>query len=119
MYNGYWTAVGPVPKSAKRWARTAHLHEVRGGPSVEDVSRRRDGSQREEIADVFTMPSRNRPRIDGMRSADFSDFRRKGDGPSAFPGHMSNFVRLEEGAEGDPWIDMDISELGSDLNSES
>lgn len=24
-----WTAVGPVPKSAKRWARTAHLHEVK------------------------------------------------------------------------------------------
>lgn len=24
-----WTGVGPVPKSAKRWARTAHLHEVK------------------------------------------------------------------------------------------
>jgi hypothetical protein len=24
-----WTGVGPVPKSAKRWARSAHLHEVR------------------------------------------------------------------------------------------
>ena len=24
-----WTGIGPVPKSAKRWARTAHLHEVK------------------------------------------------------------------------------------------
>ncbi|KAJ4482488.1 UNC-like C-terminal-domain-containing protein [Lentinula aciculospora] len=33
-----WTAVGPVPKSAKRWARTAHLHEVKSPAPVTTIT---------------------------------------------------------------------------------
>ena len=30
-------SIGPVPRSARRWARSAHLHEVRRAPPETDV----------------------------------------------------------------------------------
>ncbi|KAI9066021.1 hypothetical protein FKP32DRAFT_1646714 [Trametes sanguinea] len=69
--------VGPVPRSAKRWARSAHLHEVKGvtapSPNPEGGSSRqrgpgkdlgltpqasRDANDGAEPQDVFGTPSR-------------------------------------------------------------
>ncbi|KAF5380640.1 hypothetical protein D9757_007002 [Collybiopsis confluens] len=47
-----WTGVGPVPKSAKRWARTAHLHEVKS-PSVAAESKARMNQDEKENRDLL------------------------------------------------------------------
>ncbi|KIP02710.1 hypothetical protein PHLGIDRAFT_130592 [Phlebiopsis gigantea 11061_1 CR5-6] len=67
--------IGPVPKSARRWARTAHLHEVKSGGAArvaraasEDgdvrASASASGNGSAGLEDVFGGPSRTLP-VDG------------------------------------------------------
>ncbi|KAK1221154.1 hypothetical protein PQX77_016053 [Marasmius sp. AFHP31] len=43
--------VGPVPKSAKRWARSAHLHEVKGRREVKENEEREREKERVPLAE--------------------------------------------------------------------
>lgn len=61
---GSQSFVGPVPKSAKKWAKSSHLHEVRGrddkdivanGSRGQDRGRDRHGREN-EFSDVFRSP---------------------------------------------------------------
>ena len=49
-----WT--GNVPKSAKKWARTAHLHEVRSAGRVRERVLSGGGRENRENEDVFLSP---------------------------------------------------------------
>lgn len=49
-----WT--GNVPKSAKKWARTAHLHEVRSAGRVRERVLSAGGRENRENEDVFLSP---------------------------------------------------------------
>ena len=52
--------IGPVPRSAKKWAKSSHLHEVRGRDersNITSTSRGEDRRGREnEFSDVFRSP---------------------------------------------------------------
>lgn len=123
-----FSGVGPVPKSAKRWARSAHLHEVRNRPngvarerrrgSKERGSgsreRRRDGRENQIIIGngIYTPSSPLR----GYSSKPFDDnaqfiIQRK----LIYP--ISRGVDGDESTEGDTWVDTDVdgSEFGSDI----
>ncbi|KIK69863.1 hypothetical protein GYMLUDRAFT_90851 [Collybiopsis luxurians FD-317 M1] len=56
-----WTGVGPVPKSAKRWARTAHLHEVKSPATIAAESKipkdldEKENQSAESSADSLTI----------------------------------------------------------------
>lgn len=78
--------IGPVPKSAKRWARSAHLHEVKGAnmssPSVEGLRHRTSGEATPlapmratgdaDSGDIFSPPSQAQvltiPFLDGSNT---------------------------------------------------
>ncbi|KAF8895228.1 UNC-like C-terminal-domain-containing protein [Infundibulicybe gibba] len=65
--NGHWS--GFVPTSAKKWARTAHLHEVKNGVGVHNT--------KGNVGDVFTTPRRRRRQTDSFHSTGLVDGRLK------------------------------------------
>ena len=129
---------GTIPRSAKKWARSAHLHEVRSkgdreksGTNSRDQVRIRDRWSREnDIGDVFQSPispltgysltkpigtDDANPLIDqrGKSHQVFSNHHRTPLSP--LPRRHS--LDTDDSTENDIWVDTDGSEL--DLNSES
>ncbi|KAJ7119837.1 UNC-like C-terminal-domain-containing protein [Mycena epipterygia] len=127
-----------VPRSARRWARTAHLHELRGGATgsaqrlgvaQEAVVPRSAGAVSSVVSlnsDVFASPS---PASSGPRSADLLDVRLRTSGsaggrgelvyrglpPSAAMLDRGQVVSAEDTGEGDLWVDTDEgSEIDGD-----
>lgn len=102
--------LGPVPRSAKRWARTAHIHQVKNASSRRSVSgdfgerAKRDREGEGEDADVFGAPA--------MRSAPSVSDAERELLPVAFPSVATG----SEASEGDgtQWEDTDAE--GSDFD---
>lgn len=96
--------IGPVPKSARRWARTAHLHEVKREAGI-GASRSEGGALRHDMsvgqarasegADVFDegMGKRGKRRADPSLEVDEG---------------------LGDASEGDGWVDTDAEEEESE-----
>ncbi|KAF7365626.1 V-type proton ATPase proteolipid subunit [Mycena venus] len=136
-----------APRSARRWARTAHLHELRGSAQKLSIAttRERDtevaAGPRSAVSvlslssgsgeDVFASPS---PMPNGARSADLIGMGRPAHGsesdgllfqdlllsPTRSPGALD----LARGAgasdgEGDMWVDTDGSEMGGDGDADT
>lgn len=132
-----FSGIGPVPRSAKRWARSAHLHEVRGkgdrekgGGSSRDQTRTRDRRGREnDSGEVFMSPSSPLKGYSSTRPIGVSDtlqlIDKKGKSPQVFSTHRMPLSPLpkrlpldtDDSTEYDAWIDTDAD--GSDLYSES
>ncbi|KAJ6624363.1 UNC-like C-terminal-domain-containing protein [Mycena sp. CBHHK59/15] len=101
-----------APRSARRWARSAHLHEIRGvySPNANAGEAR---SARVGV-DVFSSPTPS-----GAASADLLDLRGARVGlihglpPSPAMRDPVQAVSIEDAGEGDPWVDMDD---GSELD---
>ncbi|KAH9947467.1 UNC-like C-terminal-domain-containing protein [Amylocystis lapponica] len=72
---GAFAGVGPVPKSAKRWARSSHLHEVKSASAVPGVG----GMSRTDSAATLRQGADASP--SDRRAADSDIF-----GPPRFPG---------------------------------
>lgn len=133
---GAWS-VG-APRGAKKWARTAHLHEVQRGYWTDGKVRSRSQASStrisstlgNEVVDVFTTPTgasrRNGYRNDGPEL----QFDLKGKGKAVeFP--QSHLISRPSGrgeVESDSWVDTDTSTDGSepdvdvadsDLNSDA
>lgn len=96
-----------APRSAKRWARTAHLHEVRAVHLATAKARHAD-----EAVDVFTSPRQftiNGYDMSGTRSADILDTcKRKGRALEKYPDKVVQIAKSED-AESDLWVDSDFS----------
>lgn len=127
-----------APRSARRWARTAHLHELRGGATgsvqrlgvaQEAVMPRSAGAATSVVSlnsDVFASPS---PASSGPRSADLLDARLRTNGSSGGRGELlfrglalnpamldrGQVASAEDAGEGDLWVDTDEgSEMDGD-----
>ncbi|KAJ7366274.1 UNC-like C-terminal-domain-containing protein [Mycena albidolilacea] len=127
------------PMSARRWARTAHLHELRGGsvqrlggttsvmPSSAGAAAAASVLSLGSGVDVFAAPS---PAPSGTRSADllgmgrangrndhrglpFQDLRPTPGVPDLTPGTSTS------DGEGDMWVDTDGSEVGGDGDADA
>jgi hypothetical protein len=127
--------VGPVPKSAKKWARTAHLHEVRvrddkgqRETGSRDQVRGRDRESRENDSDVFTFPLKGHSSSPPVGHGDpLKVVDRKGKSPLFFSAHRTPFSPLpmrhpkdvDDSTDNDTWVDTDADCSELDLNSES
>jgi hypothetical protein len=117
----YGAGLGHVHRSAKKWARSAHLHEVRG----KKVTPRK---MEEERGTVRGLPAgkENDPKDGGDV---FSTARTAGEGregkgknPLVFGIDSPLFMfsrrnSIDDGSSGDPWVDTDVD--GSEADSES
>lgn len=114
VQSGSWSGGGgTAPRSAKRWARTAHLHEMRGFLSGGKL-RRDDGGdgkprgrKENDIVDVFSTPTaarRNGYRLDGHGSRYVLELKGKGKYPQI----------SSEYQEASLWVDTDASVGGSE-----
>ncbi|KAL0064276.1 hypothetical protein AAF712_008720 [Marasmius tenuissimus] len=98
--------VGPVPKSAKRWARSAHLHEVKGRREVREDRKENEEREREkERVPLAENPPTNEDRKDlfGGSSGSLSLF-----SPAAVVKRG-----VETDSDADVWEDTDIDALTS------
>jgi hypothetical protein len=105
-----------APRSARRWARTAHLHEVKQDAQARGMSTRTadEGMGRErEAGDVFIAPAAvARPTL-GRWKRDLSIIVKGRSAPS------SNTVPLKnKEGEGDPWEDTDFDAGESEEDAE-
>lgn len=126
-----FAGIGPVPRSAKKWARSAHLHEVR----VKDdrvkgtVGSRGYRDRENDTGNIFGSPifpvtgnSPSEPIGDALNLAD-----KKGKGPRTFSMHRKPLSPLpvkhlsldtSDGTENDLWVDTDADGSELDINSE-
>ncbi|KAF7967756.1 hypothetical protein HWV62_11325 [Athelia sp. TMB] len=124
----FFSGIGPVPKSAKKWARSAHLHEVRIRPNGGARERRRGSKER-------SSGSRERRRDERENQISPGDglytplSPLRGYPSKPLTGGPQFFLRRkplyplsygadgDESTEGDNWVDTDVegSELGSDI----
>lgn len=131
---------GPVPRSMKRWARSAHLHEIRGGagPRAQADSGREGGSEQgsrsleseNEFLDIFGTPSASRRNgsrvVRGMVNVSdlvFGDLDGEDRGPvldETLGLYRSPLLAKSEesGGDGDAWVDTDASVDGSEVELE-
>jgi hypothetical protein len=134
-----FSGLGPVPKSAKKWARTAHLHEVRGkddreksGSSSRDQVHGRDRRGREnDVGDVFQspiVPLKGYPSSPPVSVGDaFKLIDKKGKSPQVYSTHRTSLSPLltrrpldaDDSTDNDTWVDTDADGSELDLNSES
>lgn len=110
-----------MPRSAKKWARSAHLHEVRGklGNGVQDQERLRESRElrrenRENDAgdrDIRYSPASPLKGYPTDKSPQYT-VRRKPLYPLSFA------IDGDEGTEGDNWVDTDVegSEMEMEIN---
>ncbi|KAJ7776803.1 UNC-like C-terminal-domain-containing protein [Mycena maculata] len=97
---------GHAPRSARRWARTAHLHELRGGGGggTPTAARTRESVvSLGEDRDVFASPVRGGD-VGGGRG-----------GLSPSPPKLDLGVVMDDAGEGDSWVDTDE---GSEMEME-
>ena len=99
--------IGPVPKSARRWARTAHLHEVKSG--LLWSSKSVEGSTKMEA-----MMGHENGHLNGNAEGDVFSPRTVANGVhEKEPGSLS-FDEADVG-EGDGWVDTDADESEAEL----
>lgn len=99
--------IGPVPKSARRWAHTAHLHEVKSSTTL-GASRSEDGASRRpsesENENEGGEPAESRPGgIFGARS----DSPIPVAGKSVAESVGLGLVEVDVVSEVDGWVDTD------------
>ncbi|KAF8627443.1 hypothetical protein AX17_006257 [Amanita inopinata Kibby_2008] len=120
--NGTWSAtVGIASRSAKKWARSAHLHEVRTTPPASNVRKaRKDGEENRNpaIEDVFSS-SYQLPRIASDHHPDTSILKSHQRNKSSKDKATATVIRnyqinvknsspvIEEISDGDQWEDTD------------
>jgi hypothetical protein len=111
---------GPAPRSAKKWARSAHLHEVRSKSGKqrrgeEERAMRERGRPRDkenEVIDVFSSPVA----VQGDYTSEMGSHL-KGKIPET-PSPLG-FSRQSDGddsasASGDHWVDTDVDGSGTE-----
>ncbi|KAF9464215.1 UNC-like C-terminal-domain-containing protein [Collybia nuda] len=109
-----------VPTSARKWAKTPHLHEVRKGDGRYPRKRDYGRSEREnEIDDIFSVPA--------TAPAIVSRYGRREDSPNLSlldseikdkaPKLLVEQAKSDDG-EGDPWVDTEESEAEWDTKME-
>jgi hypothetical protein len=129
-----FSGLGPVPKSAKKWARTAHLHQVRGKDDREkneagsrDQVYGRDRRNRENDNDFFqssTSPLKGYPSSPPASVGDASKLiDKKGKRPQSHRTPLSPLltrhpVDADDSADNDTWVDTDADGSELDLSSE-
>ncbi|RDB14574.1 hypothetical protein Hypma_016297 [Hypsizygus marmoreus] len=104
---------GPLHRSAKKWARTAHLHPVKnmdvGGSGHKGKMGTERGRENELVLDdVFSSPhpfrSRHGRQDEAVGSAELLNF------GSVRKGKVRrDRGKSEDGVDGDPWVDTDFS----------
>lgn len=99
--------IGPVPKSARRWARTAHLHEVKFGSL--GTSKSEEGTQR---AAVYT--AQENGYANGRAGGDVFDRESVNAAPAQNVVSLLSPVEADVG-EGDGWVDTDADESEVEL----
>lgn len=110
-----------VPRSARKWAKTPHLHEVRNGDG--SSSRRRDyghPDRENEVDDVFSVPA--------TAPATVPRYNRRDDRPSLSPfdskrrikaTNLRNADQVKTDDGGDLWVDTEEeSEADWDMKME-
>ncbi|KAK0222162.1 UNC-like C-terminal-domain-containing protein [Armillaria fumosa] len=114
-----------APRSARRWARTAHLHEVRSTGRQRRVD---DHKVNDDDPFLVTTPSRHRHRgnahMNGVEASRSSPEYNSGDDPflavmgrkSISPGSRSG---PSDDSESDMWLDTDASIDGSETEADS
>jgi len=140
-YTNSWAAGNNVPKSAKRWARTAHLHEVRSAVPYSVLSNAGGGSGHRTKKGSSERPG---PRLGHDRARTPREFEFDSGSEDVFssvaPRRLASKGRVTMAGkaepkfpdgllfkadppadDGDPWVDTDSvdgSELGADLVGE-
>jgi hypothetical protein len=132
-----FSGLGPVPRSAKKWARTAHLHQVRGKDNREkneagsrDQVHGHDRRNMENDVDVFqssTSPLRGYPSSPPASVGDaIKLIDKKGKKPQMHSSHRTPLSPLptrhpmdtDDSADNDTWVDTDADGSELDLSSE-
>jgi hypothetical protein len=132
-----FSGLGPVPRSAKKWARTAHLHQVRG----KDNREKNEAGSRDQVhghgrrnmendVDVFqssTSPLRGYPSSPPASVGDaIKLIDKKGKKPQMHSSHRTPLSPLptrhpmdtDDSADNDTWVDTDADGSELDLSSE-
>ncbi|KAK0449470.1 UNC-like C-terminal-domain-containing protein [Armillaria borealis] len=117
-----------APRSARRWARTAHLHEVRSTGRQRRVD---DHKVNDDDPFFVTTPSRHRHRgnthMNGVEATRSSPEYNSGDDPflaamgrkSISPGSRNSPSSPSDDGESDLWLDTDASIDGSETEADS
>ncbi|KAJ3747670.1 UNC-like C-terminal-domain-containing protein [Lentinula detonsa] len=142
-----FSAVGPVPKSAKRWARTAHLHEVKNlapviatmngkvAKDINGVNLKKEVSEVVSSADsdtaTLTPKDRTKSLEDDMNSDDLPETPSRPtrkyntysfattdmDEPEIRSGKRRASSPGSDGDDGDSWVDTDTTDTSVDGDS--
>lgn len=119
-----FTGIGPVPRSAKKWAKSSHLHEVR---AKEDKRSHREKERENDIGDVFQSPGSPLKGYSSQQAVTMGDavklFDRKGKGQQVQRSPFSplpnkhDSPETDESTENEIWVDTDADGSEWDLES--